>query len=55
MLRYLVGGSIGEAPLAAVVAATLRAHDDNGDGRLDFEEFRRMVTASELRKFSLLA
>lgn len=44
-LKIMIGDNLGDVQLQQVVDKTIREADKDGDGRLDYEEFRAFVTA----------
>lgn len=46
-LRMLMGRALSDLQLGQIVDSTIQQHDLDGDGRLSFQEFTSLLTASD--------
>ena len=46
-LRMLMGRALSDPQLWQIVESTIQQHDLDGDGRLSFQEFTSLLTASD--------
>lgn len=48
VLKMMVGNNLKEQQLQQIVDKTIMEADTNGDGKVDFEEFCRMVETTDI-------
>ncbi len=50
VLKMMVGGNLTDAQLQQIVDKSIVEADTNGDGKIDFEEFKRMLEHTDIMK-----
>ena len=50
VLKMMVGSNLGDAQLQQVVDKTIMEADADGDGRLSYEEFVKLIEANDISR-----
>ena len=50
VLKMMVGNNLKDQQLQQIVDKTIMEADQNGDGKIDFEEFKMMVANTDIAK-----
>lgn len=50
VLKMMVGGNLGEKELQQIVDKTIMEADEDGDGKISFEEFKKLVENTDVSK-----